>query len=75
MQSGTMSMTVSEMKEALAVLVRGKEEVEQRNVRLDAELKGERSVVTTMSEEVGQLKKEVSALKDSHAHQTQSLER
>ena len=63
------------MKEALAVLVRGKELVEEKNVRLEAELKEERSVVMTMSEEVEQLKKEVSALKDSHAHQTQSLER
>ena len=63
------------MKEALTVLVKGKGEVEERNVRLEAELKEERSVVMAMREEVEQLKQEVSALNDSHAHQTQSLER
>ena len=63
------------MKEALLVLVRRKEELEGTNNQLEAELKERSSLVTELSEQVERLKEDFSNMRDSQAHQNQSLER
>ena len=68
-------MTPDEMKEALKVLVRSKEEAEERSSKYERDFMEERLLSNELKEEVSKLRAELASLKDSHSQQIQNLER
>ena len=63
------------MKEALKVLVRGKEEVEEMKRKLMVDLEAERSRSEMLEKELGKVKGDLHNFRDVQAQQHQALER
>jgi chromosome segregation ATPase len=68
-------MSEDELKEALKVLVKRKEEIEGQHQATMAELDQERERVKELEKEVNKLKQELNIRGDTHSQQQQALER
>ena len=68
-------MSPEEMKEALKVLVRGKEEVEEIKSKLTVDLEAERSRSEMLEKELGKVKGDLHNFRDVQSQQHQALER
>lgn len=68
-------MSPEEMKEALKVLVRGKEEVEEIKRKLTVDLEAERSRSEMLEKELGKVKGDLHNFRDVQSQQHQALER
>ena len=68
-------MTSEEMREALKVLVRNKEEIEVLKNDLDKELTEVKLLNESLKLEVNKLKEDLNNTRESNTHQSQGLER